>query len=401
MEFTTPVYVGVNLDANDGPQMNAVAIIFIILSFTTLVLRLFSRLHTKVSIGMDDELIVVAAVLSWGYTATVIFEVEHNYYGQHIGKSDTHHLEEFNKGLYGLAIVYPLALTFSKLSLLALYWRIFRVTNARRPLQIVAALNIGWMIAAFIVGIFSCTPIRGFWDATIKSRCIQYPQFFTSNESFTIILDLVVLLMPVYFISHLQRSVSQRISISSTFLLGLVVTVVSAVRLWQLVLAQRKPGFDPTFNETPAALWAIVELNLWIIVASIPALRPLITKTLQDRRERNSASGSKSYTYGSGSLKGLKALLWPSQGRPSTLSRSNGRLPLDGEETRGAVGAESSRSVEDYNVQVSAPVPREATWTPLGVAEVGLDDVQLQELGGIRVDREVKVSQPENAYHRI
>lgn len=62
MEFTTPVYAGVNLDANDGPQMKAVAIIFIILSFTTLVLRLFSRLHTKVSIGMDDELIVVAAV---------------------------------------------------------------------------------------------------------------------------------------------------------------------------------------------------------------------------------------------------------------------------------------------------------------------------------------------------
>lgn len=78
----------------------------------------------------------------------MIFEVEHNYYGQHIGKTDAYHLEEFNKGLYGLAIVYPLALTFSKLSLLALYWRIFRVTNARRPLQIVAALNIAWMIAA-------------------------------------------------------------------------------------------------------------------------------------------------------------------------------------------------------------------------------------------------------------
>lgn len=78
----------------------------------------------------------------------MIFEVEHNYYGQHIGKTDAYHLEEFNKGLYGLAIVYPLALTFSKLSLLALYWRIFGVTSARRPLQIVAALNVGWMIAA-------------------------------------------------------------------------------------------------------------------------------------------------------------------------------------------------------------------------------------------------------------
>ena len=72
----------------------------------------------------------------------------HNYCGQHIGKSDAYHLEHFNKALYGLIMAYPIALTSSKLSLLALYWRIFRVTNARRPLQIVAALNIAWMIAA-------------------------------------------------------------------------------------------------------------------------------------------------------------------------------------------------------------------------------------------------------------
>ncbi|CAO1598368.1 hypothetical protein XANCAGTX0491_002137 [Xanthoria calcicola] len=102
------------------------------------------------------------------------------------------------------------------------------------------------MLAAVFVGIFSCIPVQGFWDQTINSRCIEYPIFFTSNEAFTIALDLVVLLMPVYFIAHLQRSISQRISISSTFLLGLVVTLVSALRLWQLVLAQRKPGFDPT-----------------------------------------------------------------------------------------------------------------------------------------------------------
>lgn len=78
----------------------------------------------------------------------MVVEVEQNYYGQHIGKSDANHVEQFNKGLYGLAIIYPPALTFSKLSLLALYWRIFGVTTARRPLQIVAALNVGWMVAA-------------------------------------------------------------------------------------------------------------------------------------------------------------------------------------------------------------------------------------------------------------
>lgn len=77
-----------------------------------------------------------------------MIEIEHNHYGQHIHTSDEHHLQEFEKGLYALAIVYPMALTFSKLSLLALYWRIFRVTTAKRPLQTVAALNVGWMLAA-------------------------------------------------------------------------------------------------------------------------------------------------------------------------------------------------------------------------------------------------------------
>lgn len=87
-------------------------------------------------------------ILSWGYTATVMIEVEQNYYGQHIHRSDKHHLQEFNKGLFGLAILYPAALTFIKLSLLALYWRVFHVTSERGPLQIAAALNVGWMLAA-------------------------------------------------------------------------------------------------------------------------------------------------------------------------------------------------------------------------------------------------------------
>lgn len=62
MSLITPVYPGVNLDANDGPQMNVAAIVFMILSFITLVLRFFSRLSTHIAIELDDWLIVIAAV---------------------------------------------------------------------------------------------------------------------------------------------------------------------------------------------------------------------------------------------------------------------------------------------------------------------------------------------------
>ena len=62
MSFTTPLYPGINLNANKGPQMNAVAIVSIVLSFIILVLRFTSRLTTNLCIELDDWLIVVATV---------------------------------------------------------------------------------------------------------------------------------------------------------------------------------------------------------------------------------------------------------------------------------------------------------------------------------------------------
>lgn len=58
------------------------------------------------------------------------------------------HLMSFGRALYVGSILYPVCLTFSKLSLLALYWRIFRVSSGRIPVIVACAVNIAWMIAA-------------------------------------------------------------------------------------------------------------------------------------------------------------------------------------------------------------------------------------------------------------
>lgn len=70
------------------------------------------------------------------------------------------------------------------------------------------------------MGIFSCHPIEAFWHITTTGECIDYQVFFTSNEAFTIVLDIVVLFIPVWFIAQIKRSVGERMSISMTFLLG-------------------------------------------------------------------------------------------------------------------------------------------------------------------------------------
>lgn len=168
MSLQTPQYPGVDPNANRGPQIVAIGIVFLCLSIAIIALRFFSRTYTHIAIKQDDWLIIAAAVsplafanvvlsvadpaasqvFAWTFAILCIVNVPENHYGQHVGKATPQDVERFLKLLYFMAITYVPSLTLSKLSLLALYWRIFRVTTARRPLQIATALNLGWGIAA-------------------------------------------------------------------------------------------------------------------------------------------------------------------------------------------------------------------------------------------------------------
>ena len=62
MSLQTPQYPGLDPNANRGPIINAVGIIFVCLVFATISLRFFSRIYTHIAIAIDDWLILVATV---------------------------------------------------------------------------------------------------------------------------------------------------------------------------------------------------------------------------------------------------------------------------------------------------------------------------------------------------
>lgn len=63
MSFTTPIYPGINLEANEGPLLKAVSIAFIALTVCTVAIRFFSRWYTKIPLGLDELFILIAAVI--------------------------------------------------------------------------------------------------------------------------------------------------------------------------------------------------------------------------------------------------------------------------------------------------------------------------------------------------
>ncbi|KAF7915866.1 uncharacterized protein EAE98_010946 [Botrytis deweyae] len=366
--ISTPLYPGIDVDEDLGSRINTVCGAMIGLSFFTLCLRFFSRWWTKVAFGKDDCFIVIGAVFAWAFSIFCIVQVQQNFYGQHVGKSDIRHIKDFMKALYVLTILYLPSMTLSRLSLLTLYWRIFANSKGKWPIIIASALNILWMIIVTSLAIFSCNPIHGFWDIDIKSKCLSPTNIFISTEAFTIGLDLIVLLMPVYFIKSIKRSLSQRISISSTFLVGIIVTVVSCVRLWRLVRGLALPGFDPTFNEVDAGVWGSVELNVWVLVASVPALRPLFTKLFT---KKQTGTSGVSRTYVKSASRGVKARFG--------LSKSSTAFSLSHEDP-----------TDDFDTLVNPQKGGNGVASAISAYE--LSNIRDAKHGTIRVDREVDIS---------
>ncbi|KAH8598657.1 hypothetical protein B0O99DRAFT_684044 [Bisporella sp. PMI_857] len=370
--FPTPIYPGIDVNANLGPYINTVCGVTIGLSLVTICLRFFSRWWTKIELGIDDYLIIVGAAFSWTFSIMCIVQVQENFYGQHVSAADLEHVKEFLKACYIIIILYLPAITSSKLSLLALYWRAFAESRGKLPIMIAAGANVLWMVVVSFLAAFSCNPVRGFWDITTKSKCLNINNLFIATEAFTIALDIIVLVMPVYFIKSIKRSLSQRISISSTFLIGLVVTIISCIRLWRLVRISHRPGFDPTFNQIDAGVWGSLELNIWVIVASIPALRPLFTTIW---RNSHGTTGY-SRTYVNEDSRGIKA-------------RYGSR------KTNTAISLESrdGTTFEDNSTLVSAR-PQASTISDHRTS--GATDVER----GIRVDQEVNVSVRDKPWQR-
>ena len=86
--------------------------------------------------------------------------------------------------------------------------------------NIVGACVLSWGIAVAPVSIFSCNPVRGFWDFTVPSTCINTRNFYMGSSVPVIAMDVVILSLPVKNVWDLQLSMRQKFVVSGLFLLG-------------------------------------------------------------------------------------------------------------------------------------------------------------------------------------
>ena len=163
----------------------------------------------------------------------------------------------------------------------------------------------------------------------MHGHCFDIKKFLIGTAVLNILTDIVLLLMPLPFVWSLQISRTQKLAVTTVFLIGALyvypiavpfqiltysssVTVVSVIRLVIWLQLKRidptcshSPSLPPHYNDLanqlqgnyfPGVLWNIIEPNIGIVSACLPTMRPilrfLLTGSLQGTTSGKSSRAS-------------------------------------------------------------------------------------------------------------
>ncbi|KAK6530975.1 hypothetical protein TWF281_007803 [Arthrobotrys megalospora] len=126
--------------------------------------------------------------------------------------------------------------------------------------------------------IFYCVPIRAYWQPfdLPDAKCLSDGYALVSNAAVNIALDSWLWIMPLPVVWRVHLPMRQRVGLVGVFALGFFVCIAGALRLYYV--AKTAYSYDKTWDGFSAWIWTALESDVGIICASLPALKPLVTK---------------------------------------------------------------------------------------------------------------------------
>ncbi|KAM5347620.1 hypothetical protein ACJ41O_007444 [Fusarium nematophilum] len=327
----------------------AAATIFIILRFV-------SRRLTRVHLWWDDYFAICCYAMAVAWVIVVPIWISKGF-GLHI--QDIKHLTkeealyQTKLILYVAELLYASALFFAKASILSFYWRMFRVTNIKLPIQILFGCSLIWIIVRTIMGIFHCTPVRAFWDseALKTGRCdIEDTKFFFGTILVHVMIDVAILILPIMQIRKLQLPTFQKLGITVMFTFGIFICAAAMVII--VASTQYDPtSEDMTWNLCTIVIWATVEVNLVTVSACLPTVRPACLFLFTCTHPASTiGSGSNSYGQSFGrsqTKKSIRLSTLPKSAEPDE-SSSTHQLADSERGGRGSVSDFESHALDRY-----------------------------------------------------
>ncbi|KAL0932554.1 CFEM domain-containing protein [Colletotrichum truncatum] len=264
------------------------------------IFRFYARWASRLPFGRDDYVMMAVALI---YIPQLVISqlMDDNAFGRDIWNVEWDKIILSLKLFFIQEPLYLLQLGLTKISILFLYLRIF----PGRRFKLITYTFMAFVAGAtcILVGgsIVECLPVGYFWEAwhteylIHTKKCLNLTVAVFSAAGLSIFQDIIMIILPIPPLLKTQLPTKDKIGVGIMFVLGLLITGASCLRL-RFVNVAYSP--NPFWDFEPALLWSLVELAMSFLVTSLPAmhnyhtriLKPKLRAFIDARREKSTPS---------------------------------------------------------------------------------------------------------------
>ena len=178
------------------------------------------------------------------------------------------------QGAYATLPFYIVTVALAKVAILLFYLRLNPNKHFRYRVFAVLTITVAYMILLLMVQIFSCNPIRKFWDLSLAKtgHCLNIEGLYLATPIINTILDVLVLIIPIPMVMKLQVSWRYKLGLGVLFAVGSATVILSGIRIWSV--AENNRLEDVTYVAATGCVLFVVETNLSVACGCIIMLRP-------------------------------------------------------------------------------------------------------------------------------
>ncbi|KAJ4152408.1 hypothetical protein NW754_004203 [Fusarium falciforme] len=255
-----------------GLQNNAYAAVSITwgAALIAVILRIYARRLTKQAWWFDDYFCISAFVFGSAYNSIIVVWTVDWHLGQELDPTlsdqQREHILLYNRLLMLCTeYCYAFSIASSKFTILSLYWRLFKHSSIRLPIQIMLTASLAWILLRIFMVSLQCIPLKYFWDKSVDGRCgIDESQFFFGTVLTHFVMDIIILIMPVVEVGKLHLRLGQKLAVICLFLIGSIVCLASIFVLIESITYDEKTTQMPR-DVALNFIWGDVEVNVAIV----------------------------------------------------------------------------------------------------------------------------------------
>ncbi|KAL4926366.1 uncharacterized protein BDV17DRAFT_299756 [Aspergillus undulatus] len=314
--------------SSNSPRILTIVGTLTALAGVLVLLRCYVRIFVLRKFYVEDGIMVAAMICSGAVLACFVGESHHGL-GQYMQAIFANNdFGPLLKWMWPHAIMVVLGISLVKISI---GFFLLRFTNQKKLLKPIILGSLIFLvlftIACILTLVLQCIPVPAAWDFALReqegTKCYStatYLKIGKFNSSINIITDFIYATLPVFMFYDIQVNRRTKASLMGILSLGYFACAAAIVKA---VLQSRVYDEPEAYRNADYHIWNSVELNVGIIAASFPSIKPLVKSIIGSTR---SLTG-----YGSRSRKNTAGAYYgPSSHALASLHRSR----IDAEEQK-------------------------------------------------------------------